>query len=260
MNFNGIEINCFEQLPILEAIPLDGLKTIAAVGAGGKTTLLFTLAQALYEQGKKVVITTSTHFHVPEQFSVQQILPTLDDITEAAKRGLPVACGEPVDKIRLAAPGADAMQALYEHFDVVLIEADGSKGYPIKAPGEHEPVIPPKTDLVCIVAGLSAVGKEISEASYRPELVAELLETHERHVLHTHDVANLMFSEKGGQKNIPEGMRRIFLLNQADGFWGTQRAYKATAMLFYLGAEHVVVTDLINSNRAKLVFMPKYTQ
>lgn len=254
MILNGMEIQCYEELPILDAVEFGDAKMISAVGAGGKTTLLFTLAKALYQLGKKVVVTTSTHFHIPEMFAFPQILPILSEIQVAAKRGEPVACGEMIDEIRMRAPEAEAMEVLREYFDVVLVEADGSRGKPVKAPNPQEPVILPGTDLVFIVAGLSAVGREVREASYEPELVAELLETHDRHVLHTYDIARLMYSENGGQKNIPEDTRRVYVLNQADGFWGKQRAYKAAAALFNNGAQHIVVTDLLHSNNAKLMF------
>ena len=43
--------------------------------------------------------------------------------------------------------------------DYVLVEADGAKRFPLKAPAAHEPVIPDETRLVIAVAGLSGVGK-----------------------------------------------------------------------------------------------------
>jgi probable selenium-dependent hydroxylase accessory protein YqeC len=45
----------------------------------------------------------------------------------------------------------------------LLIEADGSRQKPLKAPAEHEPPIPDFSDVVIYVAGLSALGKPLHE-------------------------------------------------------------------------------------------------
>ena len=56
--------------------------------------------------------------------------------------------------------------------DFVLIEADGSRMRPIKAPAEHEPVIPPGATLVVPVMGIDALDLPLAEAAHRPESVA----------------------------------------------------------------------------------------
>ena len=51
----------------------------------------------------------------------------------------------------------------YEHVvkeaDIMLIEADGSRGMPAKIPAQYEPVIPENVDEIHIVIGMSALGK-----------------------------------------------------------------------------------------------------
>jgi hypothetical protein len=42
-----------------------------------------------------------------------------------------------------------------------LVEADGARGLLVKAPGLHEPTIPPCADLVCVLASLDAVGRPL---------------------------------------------------------------------------------------------------
>ncbi len=113
------------------------------VGGGGKTTLLLRLARELCEAGMRVVVTTSTHIFPPEG------IPTLTDgtLAEASallKREGLVCLGTPVEKGKLAAPKF-AFAELAKIADYVLVEADGAKGLPLKAPAEHEPVIPAET-------------------------------------------------------------------------------------------------------------------
>ena len=53
----------------------------------------------------------------------------------------------------------DAFRQICSRYDVVYVEADGSRSMPAKIPLEGEPVLPPGTDEVVIVMGRHAVGR-----------------------------------------------------------------------------------------------------
>lgn len=55
------------------------------------------------------------------------------------------------------------MQKLLKQFDVILIEADGSKRLPLKVPSETEPVLVPQTGLIIACAGLTAAGNQFGD-------------------------------------------------------------------------------------------------
>ena len=60
--------------------------------------------------------------------------------------------------------------ALRTPWDFILVEADGSKRLPVKAPESYEPVIPPGTDLVVGVVGLDCLGQPMDGRTvHRPE-------------------------------------------------------------------------------------------
>ena len=59
--------------------------------------------------------------------------------------------------------------------DVVLVEADGSKGMPLKYPHAAEPVIPDNADTILVVCGLNALGHPAREVCHRLELVTDCL-------------------------------------------------------------------------------------
>ena len=61
------------------------------------------------------------------------------------------------------------------HADVTLIEADGARCLPFKAPKPWEPVIPEETTDIVLVMGMDAEGKRISRICYNPEGVADAL-------------------------------------------------------------------------------------
>ena len=98
--------------------------------------------------------------------------------------------------------------------DVVLVEADGARQMPLKAPGEHEPLLPPGVDLVSPVAGLDALGERISPGRiHRPELVRRLTGSD---VVTAAVIADVLTAETGGMKGIPESSAVCPILNKLD--------------------------------------------
>jgi molybdenum cofactor cytidylyltransferase len=99
----------------------------------------------------------------------------------------------------------------------LLIEADGSRMKPVKAPAAHEPVIPPFVDTVVVVAGLSALWQSLTpEWVHRPEIFANLSGLAPGERITRESLVQVLLHQQGGLKDIPEGARRLVLLNQAD--------------------------------------------
>ncbi len=217
------------------------------VGGGGKTTLLLRLARELRETGARVVVTTSTHIFPPEG------IPTLTDGTLAEvsalldQEGL-VCLGTPVEKGKLATPKL-AFAELTKIADYVLIEADGAKGLPLKAPAEHEPLIPAETSLVVAVAGLDGLGKPIAETVFRPALYAALLGTDEQHTLTSGDLARVLTHPLGQRKGVLPGMRFCVVLNKADSEADKRAALQVAFNLDQNLAERVVIASLGQTER-----------
>lgn len=143
----------------------------AIIGGGGKTTLMGVLARELSSLGT-VLVTTSTHI-----FPMSK-MPVLSDATETAiARQIslenPICIGSTAKLGKLAAPTVPFYR-LAMLADYVLVEADGSKGLPLKAHLPYEPVIPPNTNQVIYVVGASAVGQAVEECTHRPHLYAAL--------------------------------------------------------------------------------------
>jgi molybdenum cofactor cytidylyltransferase len=104
-----------------------------------------------------------------------------------------------------------------DHHLPLLVEADGARRLPVKAPGEHEPALPPFAEVVVVVAGLSALGKPLTaEWVHRPERFAELTGQQPGSVITPGSLTRVLLDPQGGLKNIPPGARRLVLLNQAD--------------------------------------------
>lgn len=131
----------------------------AIIGSGGKTTLMYTLAQELSACGS-VIVTTTTHICVPEHLPV----------TERTERVNGIVCvGSLCGEGKLCA-GKQSPQELVALADFVLVEADGSARRPIKAHAAHEPVIPEQSRQVICVVGASGLNRPIGECVHRPEI------------------------------------------------------------------------------------------
>ena len=141
----------------------------ALIGGGGKTTLMYTLAEELRRRGT-VIVTTSTHIQKPEQCPV---LTAADNVAAAlAKHGAVCVAGETAEG-KLCAP-ALSFEVLAALADFVLVEADGSRRLPLKAHAPHEPVIPPNARRTVYVVGADGFGHPIRQVCHRPERYAAL--------------------------------------------------------------------------------------
>ena len=139
----------------------------AVIGSGGKTSLLYELAEELRPCGT-VLLATTTHIMKPPQYPFAETAEQL----AAAMAAEGVACaGSFTPEGKLTAPDFDGWQ---QAADFVLVEADGSKRLPAKAHETWEPVLPSqRTRTICVV-GASAFGQPIRQAAHRPAIFARL--------------------------------------------------------------------------------------
>ena len=150
----------------------DTQAVVSFVGGGGKTTALFRLAHELKALKKKVLVTTTTNIAVPEPGQCDMLLlegcPDTALFTEV-NPGMVVCLGGglknagEVCKVKSVDPSFIDELCAKRLFDFILVEADGAKRKPIKAPADYEPVIPKSTTAVIGVIGLDCLGKPVSE-------------------------------------------------------------------------------------------------
>jgi probable selenium-dependent hydroxylase accessory protein YqeC len=213
-------------MPLLSqllALPLQPL--IAIVGAGGKTTTMYTLADELAGQGKRVITTTTTNIFIPKRgetdtFIVSPQLPRLLGMVAAAwkqHRRVTVAAS-PIASGKLAGLLPDQPYELLVKggADAVIVEADGARHLMIKAPAEHEPVIPAHTNLALLLMSAEALNQPLSpEIAHRPEQVASVMGLNSGDLMTPAHIARLVTSEQGMLKHIPETAPAYLLLTHA---------------------------------------------
>lgn len=218
---------------------------VSFVGGGGKTATLFRLASAIAERGQRVITTTTTHLAASQVslapaalFVEDEPLPLaqIETALQQHRHCLLVSRStthDPGDG-RVGGLSNPQIMQLVSHaqtlnLSALLMEADGSRHKPVKAPGAHEPVVPPCTTLLVPVLGLDGVGRPIDEQFvHRPDRVRALVAPNSAPPpsrLTPARAAQLLIHPDGGAKQLPANARLLPLLNKVDlpGTLGTAR-------------------------------------
>ena len=209
-------------------------RVIALTGGGGKTSVMFRLADELADMGKTVIVTTTTHIFHPADRNVVESDRASDAAEWLARNarkpdrsrtdhgnGTVLVAGVSAAEGKLKSLPLTETAVLKELADVLLIEADGAKRLPIKVPGNGEPVIPEYTDVVIGCMGLNCIGGELEEFCFRTEQAAALLglkkEPNGRysHRITCGDTAKILTSDAGTRKLVGERDYRV-VINKAD--------------------------------------------
>ena len=130
------------------------------------------------------------------------------------------------------------------HAIPLLIEADGSRGKPLKAWAEHEPPIPSFVDLVVQVVGLSGVGKPlIEEYVHRVDIFSGLSGLDLEQMITPEALVQVLVHREGAARKFPPQVKKIALLNQADtpGLQSLAQGLSQTLMAFY---DSVIISSL----------------
>ena len=241
---------------LAEALRVTRESRISIVGAGGKSTALFLLGEQIQPP---VILTSSTHFSLEQVESCRHhvVFPkdnldqTLDELISATHPTLITSGVTIADKVTgLNFPELTELMNYSKKRSIpMVIEADGSRKKPLKAPGTHEPAIPEWSTDVVVVVGLSAIGQPCNESVvHRPEIFRIITGLFEGEIICPEHIAKSLIHPEGGLKNIPVGARKIALINQCDDIVRQTNAgcvYKKIREVF----DVVLTTSLINTNK-----------
>lgn len=183
---------------------------------------MFRLAHELTATGRRVVVTTTTRIFEAQirlspawlgQGALDQLGDLLAERGQVLVTGSSDGCGkatglDPAEVDRLAGrPDVDA----------VLVEADGSRMRPFKAPAAYEPVVPSSTTHLVPVVGADVLGHPLDEESvHRADVIASLAGTPLGTSVTPELVAAVLTHPQGGFKGRPAAARVVPLVNKAD--------------------------------------------
>jgi len=215
---------------LVTALRIDRGEVVALVGGGGKTSAMIRLGRTLVGQGQRVLLTTTTRLAAdqtesgpalvtwdPDESDFETLLVRLRQALTQANLILLISGIDQTSDKALGLPSeiVDAL-AQSDLFEVIIIEADGAKKRPFKAPAPYEPVIPASTTLVVPMVGLDVLGRPLTEETvHRPEQVCRLGQAVLGDPVTAEMVAAVLTHPAGGLKGVPTGARVIPFLNKA---------------------------------------------
>jgi probable selenium-dependent hydroxylase accessory protein YqeC len=231
---------------ILDILPLETGGILSLTGAGGKTSLMFLLADILTGEGKRVLTTTTTKIFSPPPSqsktviisdSINELLIQAETLVQEQKHITAAAARiHEGDKLKGFSP--EQIDTIHKAgiFDWIIVEADGAAQKPLKAPADHEPVIPENTAIWVGVMGLDVLGKPLTEAHvFRSELISQRIGLPLGERILEHHVAGLLVNPQGYLKGVPPKAYHCIFLNKADTPKGIDCGRKIVDYIQYTG-------------------------
>lgn len=227
----------YEQTELLKELHrYQEAKLISVIGGGGKTTLVNFLVNQFSKIGPTLLTSTTAMFRpsgMPVDFGVitsvgNPIALFLEQIREDKLKGIPP---EEVDALKQQG-----------RFSSVIVEADGSKGLPLKSYEAHEPPIPSLSDVVFLVIGLDGFYQPIENVVHRPDVYRRLSEAAEDVVTVENYLKHFLHPE-GSLKNCPD-VPIVVVLNRVDTL--TDRSFIDTFIQGLFQAKRVETVFLTN--------------
>ena len=209
-------------MDLFEAFELGPGAVVAAVGGGGKTSLVYALGDQAAAMGLSAIVASTTRFtRRPGGGTMPPVVEAgdseaLDALRTAIAPGKAVvASAGAAARGRMQGYAPETVDAWAElDAGLIAVEADGSAHRPFKAPAAHEPVIPSSATDVIVCVGLDVLGKPLTEEHvHRPEIVARLAKTELGAPVTIEMMLRVLTHEEGGRKGLPGEGRLQALLN-----------------------------------------------
>ena len=219
------------------ALGLNQREVLSLVGGGGKTSLMFLLAETLRASGHRVITTTTTKIFEPgadqtpclclgePQEVVLDHVDTWGHVTVASHR---------VSHGKLQGIMPQAVDTLWEsgRVEFIIVEADGAAQRPLKAPESYEPVIPKCTGVVVALVGADAFAGRLDEDTvFRSRIFSRLTGLPLGAHLTYEAIALVFVHEAGLAKGAPGSARIVPFVNKTDLDHGLQRGREFAKVL-----------------------------
>ncbi|SJZ33474.1 selenium cofactor biosynthesis protein YqeC [Selenihalanaerobacter shriftii] len=224
---------------------------ISLVGAGGKTSTMFRLAQELKQRSQdKIITTTTTKILKPSSTETEKLiigrdLTVLIDKINREEASLVTIAKELTSNGKLSGIDPDWINRLTDLDTTIIVEADGAACKDFKIPNQQEPILPSKTDLLLPVIGSRIVGKDLTPQNlHRASLLRKINpQLHLGQPITVEIIVEILLNDSGySLLNQQQNYRVIPLINQVDTPLRYDFALKMAKRLVKAGIEKVVLT------------------
>jgi len=230
---------------------------VSITGAGGKTSLMLALGSRLSSR-YRVVLTTTTHLgkdQVPR--GMKLLVGNLDEVMAELQACLEkpgcVAAAGGIEEGKLVGFAPSEVDTFFESglADVVIVEADGSKGFPVKGYADHEPVIPSKTTCQFVVVGSELFSEPLDEKTvFRLPLFLSACGLQQGTRPGAPEIASILENPRIFLKDSHgnPGMKRVLFVNKMDLLCGSDKKAIMEATLAKLGRYDAVCSGSLGWN------------
>ena len=184
---------------------------VALVGGGGKTTLTHALGVQL--SGRRILTTTTKMGADQHRGHPVLIAPTDDEIAAVRDVAVVFARTQGSKAFGVDPTHCDRWFGLVDH---VIVEADGARHRPFKAPRPFEPIVPETCTLLVSVIGADALGRVIADQCHRPLRVAALAGCSPYVRLTPEAAATVILHERGARREQPPSARLAVVITKVD--------------------------------------------
>ncbi|WP_372366621.1 selenium cofactor biosynthesis protein YqeC [Candidatus Uabimicrobium sp. HlEnr_7] len=203
-----------------QLLNLQSKEVISIVGAGGKTTLMFTLARQLSEYNLNVISTTTTKIFYPSPQETSIIIQGYHSnkpISFEQNKHITII-NEILPNNKVKGFPANTIDAWLEipNINYIIVEADGARRCDIKWPDiTKEPVIPKSTTTTIAVIGGDCFSKVLSESHvFRAQLFAQKTQSKLGENLSLEAISRLFVNSDGLFANSPPNAKKIVFINK----------------------------------------------
>lgn len=227
-------INCFD---------FEKREIVSIIGSGGKTSLLWYLAENY--SNEKVLVGTTTNIGFPQDRKYNTLATDGFESIKNVDDGVTVIGERVPGKPKLRQPEGNIFPAVFPLFDKVFLECDGSKQLPLKGWADFEPVVLDETTITIGVIPMSVIGKTVDEETiHRLPLFLEMTGCNTGDEI-TVEALYQVITQKSGLWRESTGLN-ILLLNQVDTDQNMTHAKRLAEMLLQTNEsiERVVASNL----------------
>ena len=185
---------------------------VALVGGGGKSTLLKALGEI---HGKGTILTSTTKMGSDQTGEATLLVsPSEKELVRALGGTPPVLIWDRVEGEKAFGVDPSLPKSWLPEATRIIVEADGARRHPAKAPAPYEPVLPLGATTVIAVIGADAIDRVIEDQCHRPLRVAAVVNCSPYERLTPQRAAVLLLDPNGSKKGLENGMRYVIAITK----------------------------------------------
>lgn len=238
-----------------DLIPLFSIEfpsILCVIGSGGKTSLIWLMVQTY--RTKKVLISPTTKMFFPPQTDFDFFRTTKEDCCFPPSVGITLLGDLDESSHKLVSTNPLLLEQEVSQYDLALLEADGSRGFPLKGWESFEPVVPTFTTETIGVLPITSLSLSAKETTIHRfplfQEITQIAENERVQIEHLQRVVchqNGLFAKSQGKK--------ILFINQVETPYDWEQAKKLTNRILkseHLELEQIIVGSVKNKKGERL--------